>query len=445
VWLLLRLSDLKRLEVVHEASALHPPGMKLRLTHSRFLRNTAGLYLAMAATYVGPLVTLAYVARVLGHTAWGQLAFAQAFAAIVSAFVSYGFNLTGVRDVARFKNHSEAVGRVMADISVGRLVLSAIALIVSGLAWKLAPTIHGIGVLIWLSVASGVVQANSLLWLYQGLQAVRLPVTLEVAARVASVGLIVAFVHRPADAWRVPAIQALTFACAVGFEYAEAIRSFGLKLAPLKRVPMVLRHAFGLFVFLVCSVVATQGTFFIGLLAAAPAVALFAGAERIARGATSLTFPVTQAVFARLSSSVVADSRRAAIESVRLLCLTLILGGGISLTTYMFAPEAVQIVLGPTYSGAIVALRVMALMPILSAVSNGFGLQLLAPHGYDRALGVILLAAVGVIGGLAYLLVPVLGVNGMAVAEVAMESFVAIAIFAAASKLRLLPWQRTWS
>jgi O-antigen/teichoic acid export membrane protein len=208
---------------------------------------------------------------------------------------------------------------------------------------------------------------------------------------------------------------------------------------------MVLRHAFGLFVFLVCSVVATQGTFFIGLLAAAPAVALFAGAERIARGATSLTFPVTQAVFARLSSSVVADSRRAAIESVRLLCLTLILGGGISLTTYMFAPEAVQIVLGPTYSGAIVALRVMALMPILSAVSNGFGLQLLAPHGYDRALGVILLAAVGVIGGLAYLLVPVLGVNGMAVAEVAMESFVAIAIFAAASKLRLLPWQRTWS
>jgi PST family polysaccharide transporter len=203
----------------------------------------------------------------------------------------------------------------------------------------------------------------------------------------------------------------------------------------------VLRRAFGLFVFLVCSAIATQGTFFIGILAATPTVALFAGAERIARGATSLTGPLTQAVFARLSGSIPANPSRAVFDARRLFGLMLALGSVISIITYILAPAFVRVLLGASYSGAIAPLQIMALMPVLSAISNGLGLQWLAPLGHDRALGVILLASVPLIGALAWALVPAFGVTGMALAEVAMESFVAIAIFSVTAKMRLLPWQ----
>ncbi len=408
---------------------------------NRFLRNTMGLYVAMSATYLGPLVTLAYVVRVLGHSTWGQLAFAQAFAAIAAAFVSYGFNLSGAREVARHRDDRTAVGAVLSDVSTSRLVLCAGVLIATAIGWETLSTLRGVGILLWLSVVSSMLQSSSLLWFYQGLQAVRRPVVLEVGARVASVVGIIALVRGPNDAWKVPTIQALAFACAVLVEYASASRWCDVRLAPLRMTPRVLRRAFGLFVFLVCSMIASQGTFFLGFLAAAPTVAVYAGAERIARGTTSLTGPLTQAAFARISGSVAADPSRAAFDARRLLGLMLALGSALSIVTYVLAPAFVRVLLGATYSGAIVPLQIMALIPALSAIGNALGVQWLVPLGHDRALGIILFASVPLIGALAYVLVPAFGVEGMAVAEVAIESFIALAIFVVTARMRLLPWQ----
>jgi PST family polysaccharide transporter len=86
-------------------------------------------------------------------------------------------------------------------------------------------------------------------------------------------------------------------------------------------------------------------------------------------------------------------------------------------------------------------MRILAPLPLLVAVSNVLGIQIMLPFGHDRSFTFIVVGAAVINVFLAFLLVPLWQQNGMAVAVLAAEAFVTLATLIYLSRNRLNPLQ----
>ncbi len=64
-------------------------------------QNVLALYGVQAGRKLIPLVSIPYLARVLGPTGWGTVAFITAMAELLVICIEFGFNISATREVAR--------------------------------------------------------------------------------------------------------------------------------------------------------------------------------------------------------------------------------------------------------------------------------------------------------------------------------------------------------
>lgn len=63
--------------------------------------NFMWLSALQVAGYVFPLITMPYLARIIGVEGFGKIAFASAIMVWIQTIADWGFNLTATRDVAQ--------------------------------------------------------------------------------------------------------------------------------------------------------------------------------------------------------------------------------------------------------------------------------------------------------------------------------------------------------
>ena len=85
--------------------------------------NFAWLTLLQIAGYVFPLITMPYLARVIGVDGFGKIAFAAAVIVWVQTIADWGFNLTATRDVAQNRNDKEKVSEIFSNVLWSRCLL----------------------------------------------------------------------------------------------------------------------------------------------------------------------------------------------------------------------------------------------------------------------------------------------------------------------------------
>ncbi len=69
----------------------------MRLLRSGIVRNALALYGVQICRKVLPFVSIPYLARILGPTAWGRVAFVQAFSEMLVLLIEFGFTLSATR------------------------------------------------------------------------------------------------------------------------------------------------------------------------------------------------------------------------------------------------------------------------------------------------------------------------------------------------------------
>jgi PST family polysaccharide transporter len=102
--------------------------------NSKEARNLFDNFLSLSVLqlvgYIFPLITLPYLARVLGVEKFGILAFASAVIAYFKIFVDFGFNYTAVRDIAQQKEDNKAVSKIFSTVMTIRFLFSLVSLII---------------------------------------------------------------------------------------------------------------------------------------------------------------------------------------------------------------------------------------------------------------------------------------------------------------------------
>lgn len=403
--------------------------MKRLLRHS-IVQNVMALSAAQVATYLFPLITIPYLARVLGVAGWGLVAFAQAFAAYITLVVEYGFSLSGTREVARNREDGEKLAEIVSGVLGAKGLFAAGAMGVAfGARWWV-PVFRSHPDLLWAGTFGALAQAMSMMWFFQGLERMKLVAALDFSAKAVATGGIFALVREPADGWKVLALQGAGASVSFIVGLWLAYKHVRFQVPKWSSVRSALRTGRSMFLFRASVSFYTVGNAFIlGMFVSPKFVGYYAGAEKISKAFLSLLSPVNRALFPRLSHLV----RHARAKAVRLARISLaVMGiGGVAMGafTFLLAPLLVRVILGHAYAPAVPVLRILAMLPPLIALSNVFGIQWMVPLGLDRAFDSIILVAGLINVGLAVWLAPRYTDVGMACAVVCAEAFVTGAMY----------------
>lgn len=89
--------------------------------------NFGYLSLLQIAGYVFPLITMPYLARVIGAEGFGKIAFASAVVVWFQTVADWGFNLTATRDVSQHRDDKTEVSRIFSNVLWARCLLMLIS------------------------------------------------------------------------------------------------------------------------------------------------------------------------------------------------------------------------------------------------------------------------------------------------------------------------------
>lgn len=406
------------------------------------MQNLLALYGVQAVNYLFPLLTLPYLARVLGPEKWGLLAVVTSLAQYFSLAVEYGFTLSATREVAQRRGDKARLAQILAGVLGARVSLAFAVLL---LAWGVLGLVPNLGQdprLFWAGVFWGVTLGFSPLWFFQGLERLRLVALLEVGVRALGFASIFLLVRSPSDAWLVPLAQGVAGVLATGVALGLAWREVGFVLPHLGQIVQALRSGFNLFFFRAAVSLYTVGNVFIlGLLLPPQLVAYYAGAERLIRAFLGLLEPLSRVFFPRISGLVSSDlfraSRLASWVALVMGVVGLALGIGIS----VLAPWLTLLFLGLEFGPTVQVMRVLFLILPLIALGISFGILWMVPLGLDGLYTRIILSA----GILNVVLAPPLVVHfsylGMAYSVVLAEFWVVVTTLWSLWLKGQAPWQ----
>lgn len=397
-----------------------PPGLR---------GNLAAMGMVQLANYLIPLLSLPYLTRVLGPEEFGRVAFALLLTTYFTVVVDYGFTWSATRKIAARRDDPLAVSRlVMATWAAqGLLVVVALVLAAGVVGWsgRLRPD----AALYAAAATSLVGQALFPVWLLQGLERARVVAGIQLTSRGAALLGIFLLVRSPADAVLVLLLQGGGAILAGTMAVVWASRQAWLRRQrpSWREVAHELRD--GLPLFLSRAAIALYiglVPLWLGWVGEALALAYFTLADKLRVAVQSLTNPLSEVLFPRISHLLARDGRLAHRLLLRGLTVTLGVASAASLLLWAAADTIVRLLAGPDYSQAAELLRWLAPCPVLVALSNVFGVQVLVAHGRQRLVSVTCVGVAAASAAGAHYAITAHGAVGAAVTVLAAECVVAL-------------------
>ncbi len=396
-----------------------------RLTRSTLVQNAAALYGVQIVRKVFPLLLVPYLARVLGPSGWGVLAFTQSLAEFVVLVIEFGFNLSATREIARNRQSRTACGEIMAGVLGSQLILAGCGLLGAFLVSRWIPVLRDNPRLLAAGFFYAIAQGFIPLWFFQGLERMHLAATLEISGRVIGLLSIFLWVRSAEDIWIALVIQGLAPAFTTVIGLAMAYQHIPCRMPTRHSIQAAMARGWSLFVFRSGeSLYGVGNAFILGLFVSPVQVGYFASAEKISRAMFGLLNPIREALYPRLSR-MVKQSPQDALRLAR-TGVAVMMTGGVLLSSgvFLLAPVLIRLLVGHAFAPAVTVLKILSVLPVLLAVTQSAGLQWLLPLGRDADVNRIILLAGALNVALAVWLAPRFAQIGMAWGVVCAETFV---------------------
>jgi PST family polysaccharide transporter len=414
-----------------------------RLLRSDFLQNVIALYGVQACTYALPLLTIPYLARVLGPSGWGVVVYAQAIGTVIACVVEYGFDISASRETSLHRVDPRRLSELISGVLGAKSLLSLLCIAGAIFSRRFIQGVAPSSELFWWSTIWGVCQGINMLWFFQGLEQMKLASALEIGGKVFSNLSIFVLVHDPADGWKVMAAQCIGCVVSHGVTVVLAYRQVGFRWPTLASMKSALRLGGSMFLFrAVQGLSGSVNRLVLGAVAPAAVLGEYAGADRITRVFQQGMWPVNQALYPKLTN----QSQHKSADVMKTVRLSLVFLGTLGLVfgliIYFAAPLLIRFVLGPAFQNAVPILSVFALWIPLTAMVTLMTFQLLLPNQLDNAFNLVNLtsAAVGIVA--AVLLAPKFGAVGIAWSAVIAQSYTLLAFCAVLARAGLNPFAR---
>lgn len=413
------------------AASMYPGGAGTSV--GRFLPLASGEVAARVVAFVAT----AYLARRLGASAFGEVAFAAAVVAQFGIALAAGIGEIGSREVARDPLH---VRRIAAAGAVARLIgaVVAIAAVISiAFVLPLSPGMRNVTALSSLFLIPLALDTG---WVYKGLGETRKVGISLLLSEAATLVLLLAFVHHESHVLRVPAIQALgDFAAALFLAVPFLKGRWKLPdraaLARLSRMSGMNTLSRSL-----RTIIVSFDVVLLGLMVNSVQVGLYSAAYRIVFFVMAIMFAAHVAFFPEMARAGGDLSQLSAVLS-RALGLSLAVVMPFVIGGILIAPSIMSLIFGDAFVGGARALQLLLGSILIIGIHGAARNVFLVTQRTGLEAGI---TAVGVVVNIALnlLLIRRMGIAGAAVATIVGEAVILLLTGTALARLGIRPGMR---
>ena len=178
-------------------------------SHNKIIENISYLSVLQIFTILLPFITYPYLFRVIGKELYGNIIYAQAIAMYIAIIVNFGFNISGAKSCAIYKEERDQLSKVVSAIYNAKSIIWISCLFIYLL---IILNVQFFKENFWLYFITFFITLNELLfpvWFFQGIEKMKYNTFINVSARLLFTILIFVFVNSKVDYLLVPLLNSV--------------------------------------------------------------------------------------------------------------------------------------------------------------------------------------------------------------------------------------------
>ncbi len=359
----------------------------------RLTTNIASLGALQVSNFIVTLITLPYLARVLGVSAWGEVVFVQLVVNYFIWFANWGFYHGATRRVAATRKDSTGLNIIFSTVWSAQWLLTGLILtIILFVIYLFSSKITNPELYI---AASGLLIGNLFmpLWFLNGMEFIKESAMIQLFIKVMALPFIFLLVNNSEDAVIYLWIETIASLIIGIISLFWIRRTFNIKFSfpVLTQIRATIREDFQLFLNTFWSSLnATLIPAALGVFGGDAALGLYNIADRARGAAITILHPISHALFPRMCYLFSTDSdevKKILNLSARVLFSLSFL---MSVILYILAEEIIMVLGGAEFVDSIRVLEILAFSALLTTISGFIVNQILIPsnayYGYTVAV-----------------------------------------------------------
>lgn len=333
------------------------------LERKLLVENFFSLSIINAVNVLLPMLTLPYLLRVVGASNYGIYAYTYVLIQYILLFSSYGFNLSGVKQISQSDNKSDVINRLFTSILISRLLLFLIGTIIVILLMPFLLETSEKKFIFFTGIGIVLGDIFSCTWLFQGLQKMRFTTITNTLSKVVFTTLIFIVVKKAED------FKFILFVSSVGALLAGIVSLFfaylkcGVKYVSISvsDIKFQFKEGFALFGSTIgTSLYTNANIFLLNFFVSPTALGVYAVAEKINKAFQTMTSPITQTLFpfvgSRFVSMKIEERMQFVFKIAKTMAWILLIP---NIIIFLLADFWVTLFSGAGFNGATTILRIL--------------------------------------------------------------------------------------
>lgn len=343
--------------------------------------NFGYLMLLQVAGYIFPLITIPYLARVVGVEGFGKIAFAAAVIVWFQTITDWGFNFTATRDVARNRNDLEKVSEIFSNVLWARLVLMMLSLGLLLTAIALVPYFQKNQALLLITflMLPGHIMFPD--WFFQAMERMRYITIFNLAIKAIFTVMVFSFINEKDDFILQPLFISLGYLICGAFSMYIIVGKWKIKInAPQwEAIMKTITSSTDVFVNnIMPNLYNSFSTVLLGFSGGSVSNGLLDAGRKFVDIGQQFLMVVSRVFFPYLSRKINKHSLYARLQI------------GVSVVFFIVlciaAPMIIDVFFTPEFEGAELVLQIMSLSMVFLSLSNVYGTNYMIIKGYERTL-----------------------------------------------------------
>lgn len=343
--------------------------------------NFIWLSLLQVAGYVFPLITMPYLARVIGVEGFGKIAFAAAIMVWIQTIADWGFNLTATRDVAQNRDNPQKVSEIFSNVLWARCALMLLSFIILVLLIFLVPKFRencAIILVTFLMVPGHIFFPD---WFFQAIEKMKYITILNVLMKLIFTIAVFIFIKQPEDYILQPLFTSLGYVVSGLIALYYIVCKWGIKLHKPNGAGILqtIKKSTDVFInTLAPNLYNSFSTVLLGFFGGGTANGIYDGGVRFFSVGSQLLSIFTRTFFPFLSRRPENHNQFALLT----IGITVVMAA----VLYIGAPWLVNIMLSPEFANSVIVLRILAVSLVFVTLSSVYGSCYLIIHKQERLL-----------------------------------------------------------
>lgn len=396
------------------------------------IKNIASLGIVQIANYVFPLISIPIISRIIGPEKFGIINYSAAFIGYFTLMINYGFDLSATRKLSKDPHNIQLRNDLFSQVLSAKFLLFLLsAIIFCFCLYFIPPLKQNITVALFsFSICLSTVLTQN--WFFQSMQDLPKVAIINFVGKLFFTVTILLVIKKEEDYLWQPLILSVVQLCVTIFALVWMVKKYKIKfrITPMNEVLNIIwseRMIF--FSLVVISLYTTTNTVVLGILQNPQQVGFYTAAQRLMDVASNVVNqPLAQSMYPFIGAAF-GISHNHGIQTVqKTLPLIILFTGILAVGMYTLGPVVLVLFYGDSFAPSIPVFKILSFVPMIIALSNVFGIQILLNLKMDKIFFQITTggAIIGMI--LNFFMIRKWGYIGTALNWIVVETYITLAM-----------------